>query len=433
MMREQEVTNDSTMSRGEKDVETIPQTKPPSPPPPPNGGLQAWLQVMGGFMLFFNTWGLLNTFGVFQTYYETGALFHNSSSDIAWIGALQSFMLMFVGFITGPIYDKGYFRHLIVVGSFLIVFGLMMLSLCKSYWEVLLAQGFCIGIGAGCLYVPCIAILPTYFTTKLGLALGLAVSGSSLGGIIYPIVLYRLVGRIGFPWSVRVLGFIALITLLCPITFMKMRSKPHKVRSLIDWSAFLDPYWLAFTFGTLISMIGLFVCVVYISFFASDTKITDSSMSFYLVPIFNAASCFGRTIPNILADKIGPFNVITPGVTVVGILTFGMIGVTSQASIIVLAVLLGFFSGVCIATPPLCFVALTEDKSKIGTRMGMGFGIIAFGFLVGGPGGGDILGENDPLNWHGLWILGGVTTCMAGVIYWGLRTFKYGAKLNVKA
>lgn len=27
-----------------------------APGPPPNGGLQAWLQVLGGFCLFFNTW-----------------------------------------------------------------------------------------------------------------------------------------------------------------------------------------------------------------------------------------------------------------------------------------------------------------------------------------------------------------------------------------
>lgn len=27
-----------------------------SPPPVPDGGFQAWLQVAGAFMLFFNTW-----------------------------------------------------------------------------------------------------------------------------------------------------------------------------------------------------------------------------------------------------------------------------------------------------------------------------------------------------------------------------------------
>jgi hypothetical protein len=29
----------------------------------PNGGLWAWLQVVGGFFLLFNSWGIINTFG----------------------------------------------------------------------------------------------------------------------------------------------------------------------------------------------------------------------------------------------------------------------------------------------------------------------------------------------------------------------------------
>jgi len=40
-----------------------PQKPPPAGPPggpPPNGGLTAWLQVLGGFFLFFNTWVCLH-------------------------------------------------------------------------------------------------------------------------------------------------------------------------------------------------------------------------------------------------------------------------------------------------------------------------------------------------------------------------------------
>lgn len=46
----------------------------------------------------------------------------------------------------------------------------------------MLAQGFCIGLGGGMLFVPSVAILPTYFSTKIGLAIGLAAAGSSMGG-----------------------------------------------------------------------------------------------------------------------------------------------------------------------------------------------------------------------------------------------------------
>jgi len=31
----------------------------------PNGGTMAWLQVLASFFLFFNSWGIVNTFGMF--------------------------------------------------------------------------------------------------------------------------------------------------------------------------------------------------------------------------------------------------------------------------------------------------------------------------------------------------------------------------------
>lgn len=184
----------------------------------------------------------------------------------------------------------------------------------------------------GCLFVPSVAIMPTYFTSKLGLVIGIAASGSSMGGIIYPIMFYRLIDEVGFGWSVRILGFTALATLLVPIAVMKMRVKPAKPRSLIDWSAFTDvPYvcittstlhrhgslhsllQMTFTLGCLIGFIGLYIGLFYISYYGQATGYTDASLSFYLVPILNAGSVFGRTLPNWLADKVGPANVIMPG------------------------------------------------------------------------------------------------------------------------
>jgi MFS family permease len=115
-----------------------------------------------------------------------------------------------IGVLTGPAYDAGYFRGLVATGAFLIPFGFMMLSLCREYWQVLLAQAFVIGLGNGCLFVPSVAILPQYFTTHKALANGIAASGSSIGGVIYPVVFRQLYPRIGFAWTVRVMGFICL-------------------------------------------------------------------------------------------------------------------------------------------------------------------------------------------------------------------------------
>ena len=129
--------------------------------------------------------GIVNAFGVYQTYYEMDLLSGESPSNISWIGSIQAFLLMIIGVMTGPIYDAGHFQALVRTGSFLVVFGIMMTSLCTRYWEVMLAQGICIGLGSGCLFVPSVAILPQYFTTKKAFANGIAASGSSLGKYFY--------------------------------------------------------------------------------------------------------------------------------------------------------------------------------------------------------------------------------------------------------
>ena len=150
----------------------------------PNGGIRAWLQVLGSFFLFMNTWGITNTYGVFQTYYELEVLRDSTPSAISWIGSIQAFLLMLVGALTGPVYDAGYFRELLWGGSFFLVLGHMMLSLCTKYWQVLLAQAFCVGGGMGMLFVPGVAIISTYFSSKVAVATGIAATGSSLGMIL---------------------------------------------------------------------------------------------------------------------------------------------------------------------------------------------------------------------------------------------------------
>lgn len=407
--------------------------KPTGPPPPPNGGLTAWLQVAGAFMIFFNTWGLINTFAVFQTYYESGALFTQSSSNIAWIGSIQCFLLQLTGIVAGPIYDRGYLRLLLFAGSFLVVFGYMMLSLCKEYWQAMLAQALCVGFGSGLLFTPTVSLLPTWFSSHLGLAVGIGSSGASLGGVIYPIVLYRLIDHIGFPWAVRTVAFIALGTFSIHVIVMKQRIRPPKPRAVIDWASFTDTPYIIFALAVLIVFIGNSVLIFYISYYPINKGFTDSSLGFYMVAIFNAASIFGRIAPNALSDRIGVFNTFAPMALVLSVTVFCMLGVTNTAGMVVEAVVTGFFSGVIVALPPVCFAMLTPNRALIGTRVGQGFAIGGLGLLIGGPSAGAILGTTGSLNWTGLWVYGGVTIAAAGLLIMVVRVLKAGPRLLVKA
>lgn len=98
---------------------------------------------------------------------------------------------------------------------------------------------------------------------------------------------------------------------------------------------------------------------------------------------------------------------------------------------ILIAIFFGFFSGVFIALPTVVYIVLTQDKSRIGTRIGMGFALLSLGMLVGGPGGGAILGPG--LDWTSTWVFGGVMLLASGLVFAILRVWKFGAKLHTKA
>jgi predicted MFS family arabinose efflux permease len=285
-----------------------------------------------------------------------------------------------------------------------------------------------------------ISILPTYFSKRVGLAMGIASSGSSLGGVITPIVIKTLMYKIGFAWTTRVLGFMAFGMFLVPILVMRERVKPaqRKSRPIIDKSVFTDAPFILFVIATMIGFIALTIALFYLSLFALKQRITNENFAFYIVPLYNAASVFGRIAPNFLSDKIGPFNVIAPCAIITGILLFCLIPIQAGnlGGIVALTILLGFFSGVFVAIPGTCFPRLTKDKSMLGTRVGMAFSVIGFGMLIGGPAAGMVLdpgyGEEQVLNFTGLWIFGGVTAVVSGCLYVVVRGLLVGFKLRVK-
>lgn len=269
----------------------------------------------------------MNTFGVYQSYYESGDPFKSNTSDISWIGSLQSFLMLLVGGLTGPVFDAGHLRLLLIVGTFGVAFGHMMLSLVHEYWEALLAQAFVIGLGAGCLFVPSVAVISQYFDTRLVTAMGLAWSGSSLGGIIYPIMFNKLIREIGFPWAVRTIGFMALGMLMIPLFTMKIRTPAPGKRGIFDKTAFTEPTVFAFMLSGFFGYAGMLIPFFYISFTSSAKGYASSDLSFYVLPMLNAASIFGRIIPSIVADKVGPHNMLIPMAAVTAVIAYCIVAV----------------------------------------------------------------------------------------------------------
>jgi MFS family permease len=352
----------------------------------------------------------LNAFGDYQAFYQSTLLSDQTESNIAWIGSIQGFLLLFFSVFAGPAYDKGYFYPLIYTGSFMIVFGYMMTSLCTEYYQIILAQGVCIGIGNGLIFIPSIAILSQYFTTKLPQVNGMAACGGSVGGILYPIVLKVLIPAVGFGWSTRILGFITLCTSLLAISILRLRQKPTAIRAFIQLSAFKEPKYVLYCAASFLAMISWYGPLTYLGLDAQQYDVT-TNLSFFLLPILNSASILGRLGLPFLVPVMGPLAADILVAFVAGFLLYFWIAMKTAASLTLFAVLYGFFWGGIIAITPVVVIALTPNPAELGTRMGMSFGIGSFGLLIGTPVAGAILG-NDKKGWVGLQVF--FATCLTG-------------------
>ncbi|RDH35064.1 MFS general substrate transporter [Aspergillus welwitschiae] len=359
--------------------------------PMPNGGLEGWLSVLAGFCVFVNSWGLISCYGAFQEFYQTVLLPDESPSTISWIGSIQATLIVMVGMVTGPLVDSGYLRPLIVSGSFLVVFGMMMLSLATEYYQVLLAQGFCVGIGGGITYIPAMVVISSHFTTKRPIAIGCASIGSSVGSVIFPILFRQVQPIINFAWSVRCIAFINLFLALITCAILCRRpGKKTRTRSLIELKALTHLPFMLLSLSMTCVMLAYYVPIFYIATYARSALNTPTSLSFYLVSITNGASAFGRTVPYFLASggtRIKPIFILIAFVAAAAVVMFTWIATTNTAGFIVWACYWGFVSGVLVTAPTsiVAHKAFCPDSDFLGTRMGMMWGISSFGSLVGTP------------------------------------------------
>ncbi|KAL8867907.1 MAG: hypothetical protein Q9174_005354, partial [Haloplaca sp. 1 TL-2023] len=331
--------------------------------------------------------GIVNAFGVYQSYYQDELLSTNSAFEISWIGSIQAFLLLLVGVLTGPLFDRGFLNALLLTGSFLTVFGIMMTSLCTSYWQVILAQGVCVGLGAGCLFVPSIAVVSTYFTTpiKRAVATGLAVGGSSIGGIIYPIAFRQMQPSLGFEWATRVIGFITMAVDLTAILTMWTQLAPKPPRALFQPAAFKSWAYTFHCIGFAIGFVGLYVPIFYIQVYALALGATNMNYAFYLLSILNASSFVGRVLPGFLVGKVGPMNLLVTCSFASGILSLCWIAINDVVGLTLFAILYGFFAGAYVSLAPPVLVSLTPEMTVVGTWIGMSLFVAAFGLLIGNP------------------------------------------------
>ncbi|KAF5370194.1 hypothetical protein D9757_010621 [Collybiopsis confluens] len=350
----------------------------------PDGGMRAWSMVLGTSLTTFATFGFVNSWGVFQSYYEQTLLKSSSASTIAWIGSVQYALVFFPALVMGRLFDIGVFKLPYTIASAVLVATAFLTGECTQYWQFLLCQGIAFGLACGVLFGPSMGVLGHWFKKRRGLALGVNACGSSLGGTLIPIATRRLIVEVGFPWTMRILGFLMLFTLAFPNIVLQRRLPPKRASGgLFNLAAFRAAPFSVYCASSFIAFLGMYTVLTYIDISAASVGI-DDNFSFYLVSITNAASAFGRLTSGIACDKFGAINFMAPMTLVAGVMTFAWPFARTKAEFIIIGIIYGFTSGVYVS----CFLLPIYEMSEvneIGRKTGMIMSIGAFGALVGPP------------------------------------------------
>ncbi|KZT35857.1 MFS general substrate transporter [Sistotremastrum suecicum HHB10207 ss-3] len=388
-------------------------------PPPPDGGLEAWLVVAGATALNMASGGFIVAWGLFQAFYENRVLSSHGSAEIAWIGSLQYALGSLPCLLTGRLFDLGYSRHLILVGSFMAVLGTFMTAQSTTYPAFLFWQGIVFGLAASITYAPTLGVIPQWFKEKQALAFAITSLGNPLGGILYSVLFARMQPLIGFRATMTIFSVICLIFCLFSIATLKDRRTKAQIMTkapkMFDTQgAVSSPAFWTYVLAICTAFLGLQTPLIYISDQAGNVGL-PSSLGPYLVATVNAATIAGRLFCGTLAVEFGALNLLTIATTFCMVFTYIWTfapSITTFASVACLygASMGGFFSLFCV---PVAQMVPVED---VGRTIGLLLTVLSMAEMVGPPIAGAIA---DHLGFHAAGVYAGTSIAIAvGILAW---------------
>lgn len=305
-----------------------------------------------------------------------------------------------------------------------------------EYYQILLTYSVLGGLGGALLNSPAYGAIAHFFNVRRGLATGIATTAGGIGGIVFPIMLQKLLPRLGFAWSTRILGFIMLLLAVPTNLWIRSRLPPRGeeegakaagARSVWpDLGVFRDRSYALAAAGIFFMEWGLFIPLTFIVSFAAAHG-QDATASYTLLSLLNAGSVAGRFLPGLLADRLGRFNVIVVTIalccgTVLGLwLPAG----DSRPMVVSFAVLFGFASGSNLGLVPVCLGQLCDARDYARYISTANF-VASFGTLSSVPIGGALLGIGGEWGWRALILFSGVSYVLALVCYCSARVLAVG-------
>jgi len=176
------------------------------------------------------SWGLYIVFGVF---------FNSFLDEFGWTRAvtsgaysLSSIIGGLLGIVMGGLTDKFGPRLVVTFCGVFLGVGYFLMSQVGTVWHLYLFYGVIVGIGMSGLWVPLLSTVARWFTGRRSLMTGIVISGLTLGQMIGPPVISRLIAEYQWRQSYMILGITAFIIVVSAAQFLKR--SPGTVENFAD-------------------------------------------------------------------------------------------------------------------------------------------------------------------------------------------------------
>jgi len=345
---------------------------------------------------------MLVAFSLFSAF---GVFFKPLLTDFGWTRAMTAgaFSLSMIltgtlGIVMGGLTDRLGPRIVITFCGLFIGLGYLLMSQISAIWQLYLLYGVLIGSGMGGMWVPPLSIVARWFVKRRSLMTGIVLGGSSLGGLIGPPVISRLISTYDWRESCIILGVTCLLVIIVAAQFLRRdpnqrkqvphgENKEEEQELTLDTRAFslkeaiyTKQFWLVFCMlfclGFCISAI-----TVHIVPYATDVGISAVTAANFLAVIWGMG-LIGNLVLGTVGDRIGSRNVFIIGFVLMAASLIWLAWATGEWMLYLFAIVLGFArGGTGIAQSPL-IAELFGLKSH-----GMIFGLAVLGYTFGATAG----------------------------------------------
>lgn len=412
----------------------------------PNECLESYLVVLGAFFSCFTLFGVMNAMGAIETYIETHQLANESVTSVSWIFSIYMFISLFSGMFIGPLYDTFGARWLVAIGGLLTFVGNFALANCTEVWHFVLAFGVCTGVGSGFMMFPTVSVISSWFNrTKRSFFIGVAQSGGSVGGIIFPIMLRSLYPKFGYTWAIRTfalfnLGIDVMAVILIKDRIHQVRlalgeekdERPFlvKVQQSFDISAFKDKKFAALVCGLFMNEFSILIVLTYLASYAISFGATPSE-SYLMLTILNVTGAFGKFVPSYFSQWLGTFNMMILMSATMSLTAF-VIWVPFGGNTIALyffIVIFGFAMAATYSLTGACVGTITRKTKDFGKRYGSAYAFVSFGNLISLPISGSFIKTKSSTDYTHMALFASCTCLTATILFIWARTTVVGLRL----